>query len=527
MTFYKAVQLLLALVLVAAEVFAQPKVDIAAVAGRDKVVIAFDTTDTNANKTNAGAASVLGNMPPATVLIVPNNPPVANAGDDIVMIADGSQEVTLNGEASTDEDGEIVSYVWKIEEEEIAKGAQPTVILDKGTTSITLTVTDDEGATSTDEVKVTINEPANIAPIANAGENQILTVAKKTDSVTVSLDGSASTDEDGEIDNYSWYIDGKEIATGKKADIALGVGAYTIFLKVKDNKGLTSSDHVLITIKAPANQKPIADAGKDQLVVDENGDGFEEVQLDGSNSQDEDGNISEYEWRWELATAEDQQPLVKLAQGKHAIILTVTDENGLTASDTVVVTVKSVLPVNQVPVADAGEHQALTDEDGDGKEEIVLDGSASEDTDGTIVSYVWYDSLHKEIANGASVKLTLDTGRWNIYLKVTDDRGASAIDSTTVVINPLVFEPLSIVQEDTPVSNISTHPNPSEGLFTITSATGVRFEYYVTDTRGKVLMSQQATGKETILDMSSYASGIYYLIIQTDHGRQVCRIMVL
>ena len=88
-----------------------------------------------------------------------NQPPVANAGVDQSVTdsdGDGSQGVTLNGSASSDSDGTISSYVWKEGTTQIATGATPAVTLGVGSHSITLTVTDDAGATATDTVLVTV-----------------------------------------------------------------------------------------------------------------------------------------------------------------------------------------------------------------------------------------------------------------------------------------------------------------------------------------------------------------------------------
>ncbi len=69
----------------------------------------------------------------------------------------GSETVTLNGSASSDPDGTISSYVWKEGATQIATGATPSVNLAVGTHTITLTVTDNGGATATDTVVVTVN----------------------------------------------------------------------------------------------------------------------------------------------------------------------------------------------------------------------------------------------------------------------------------------------------------------------------------------------------------------------------------
>ncbi|MBN2007766.1 endo-1,4-beta-xylanase [candidate division KSB1 bacterium] len=89
-----------------------------------------------------------------------NQPPVANAGSDqTVTDSDnsGSESVTLNGSGSSDSDGTITSYVWTEGGNQIATGVTPSVSLAVGTHNITLTVTDNDGATDTDGVTITVN----------------------------------------------------------------------------------------------------------------------------------------------------------------------------------------------------------------------------------------------------------------------------------------------------------------------------------------------------------------------------------
>ncbi len=100
-----------------------------------------------------------------TVIIIinepPNQDPIANAGQDqSVTDSDnnGSEQITLDGSGSTDSDGTIESYVWSENGSQIATGVNPNVTLSTGQHTITLTVTDDDGATDTDTVLATINE---------------------------------------------------------------------------------------------------------------------------------------------------------------------------------------------------------------------------------------------------------------------------------------------------------------------------------------------------------------------------------
>jgi len=91
-----------------------------------------------------------------------NIPPIANAGaDQTVTDADssGGESVTLDGTASSDPDGTITAYEWKQGATLLGNTATLNVNALLGTSIYTLTVTDNEGATSTDTVQIIVNTP--------------------------------------------------------------------------------------------------------------------------------------------------------------------------------------------------------------------------------------------------------------------------------------------------------------------------------------------------------------------------------
>src|SRR4029079_11323917 len=105
-----------------------------------------------------------------------NQPPTANAGSNITMTLP-TNSTTLNG-SGTDPDGTITSCAW-------TRVSGPTTFTmgtaNAATTTLTglvqgvyvfrLTVTDNNGATGTDDVTVTVNAAPNQPPTANAGNN--------------------------------------------------------------------------------------------------------------------------------------------------------------------------------------------------------------------------------------------------------------------------------------------------------------------------------------------------------------------
>src|SRR5262249_12035692 len=127
------------------------------------------------------------------------------AGADVTITLP-TNSVTLNGSASKDPDGTIVTYAWtKI------TGPSQFSITNAGsaTTTVTglaagvyvfrLTVSDNQGATCSDDVTVTVHA-ANLTPVANAGAD--INITLPTNSTT--LNGGASTDPDGSIVKYAW-----------------------------------------------------------------------------------------------------------------------------------------------------------------------------------------------------------------------------------------------------------------------------------------------------------------------------------
>lgn len=117
------------------------------------------------------------NIHAAMSLGLSNQAPVANAGSDQTVIdgnGDGSENVTLSGSASSDADGTIVSYAWSEGGASLGSGAILTRSFAIGTHVVTLTVTDNGGATATDTVTVTVQPATDTVVITKATYNSRL-----------------------------------------------------------------------------------------------------------------------------------------------------------------------------------------------------------------------------------------------------------------------------------------------------------------------------------------------------------------
>lgn len=88
---------------------------------------------------------------------------------------------------------------------------------------------------------------------------------------------------------------------------------------------------------------------------------------------------------------------------------------------------------NFPPVANAGPDQSLTDNDNNGSETVLLNGSASSDSDGTITSYAWAEGA-SQLGTGSSLTRTFAVGLHTVTLTVTDNLGATASDSLVIEV---------------------------------------------------------------------------------------------
>ncbi len=93
-------------------------------------------------------------------------------------------------------------------------------------------------------------------PIADAGPDQTVECSGEG-SAQVTLDGSGSSDPDGDELQYTWTLGGNEIATGATPTVMLPLGVHTITLTVDDGNGGTDSDDVVVTVQD--TQAPVID----------------------------------------------------------------------------------------------------------------------------------------------------------------------------------------------------------------------------------------------------------------------------
>ena len=265
-----------------------------------------------------------------------------------------------------------------------ATSVQATFVADvRGDFVVRLTVSDGM-ATRQDTVTITTE---NTRPIADAGPDRSTPLG-----MAVLLDGSDSTDVDGDSLSYQWSLtkvpvlstaalsDPSAVSPSFVVDLP---GEYVVQLIVNDGVAASAPDTVTISTE---NTRPVADAGANQSVLQ-----GAMVSLDGTSSRDPDGDPIRYRWSLttvppgSMATLNDpasptpafvaDRPGIYLAQ------LEVDDGRLVSEPDTVIITTAT----NTVPVANAGADQT----DVPVGTVVTLDGSLSSDADGDPLTFEW------------------------------------------------------------------------------------------------------------------------------------------
>ena len=233
------------------------------------------------------------------------------------------------------------------------------------------------------------------------------------------------------------------------------------------------------------NKPPIAIAGPDQVITLPT----DSISLDGSASDDPDGKISEWLWKkisgpasFTTSSASAPKMFVKnLIAGTYQFELSVTDNAGLSASDTILIKVDD-LTTNQPPVANAGDDTTLALP----ANTINLNGSRSVDPDNNITVYAWTkiagpSSFFISNANAVQTQVAnLAQGIYKFELKVTDVEGLFARDTVQVMVSNGPPQAQACDSINRPLVNlqlkpVAVHPKPRIGMAVASSGNKIVF----------------------------------------------------
>ena len=326
-----------------------------------------------------------------------------------------------------------------------------------GTTRLTYTVTDadDNNAdTDTGTLDFDITVSANQAPTANAGDAQ--TVAEND---RVTLDGSGSSDPEGQTLTYAWTApSGSGITlsnptTAKPTFDAPAVGSdgaeYEFTLTVNDGVQASAAASVTITVKddtAPSfgtgvdDQTEVTHIAMEALALPAATGGNGDLSYALACAAGATGCTGTPALPPGLSFDAPTRTLsgTPTATGMTTLTYTVTDaDDNVTVSDASTLTFEITVGANQVPTADAGAAQTVTEGD-----LVTLDGSGSTDPEGQTLTYAW------TVPSGSGITLSSTTAAkptftaptlsadtpYTFTLTVNDGVQASAAASVTITV---------------------------------------------------------------------------------------------
>ena len=214
-------------------------------------------------------------------------------------------------------------------------------------------------------------------------------------------------------------------------------GSETITFTAEDPGLLSDSDDATFTLTA-VNDSPVVSGIPDQTIAE--GESFATINLDDYVS-DVDNGDAEINWSYSgntelVVSIADRVATVTVPNenwnGSETLTFIATDPDLLFDSDAATFTVTG--PPNLPPVADAGDNRVVYNK-------VTLDGSGSQDPDGTIVSYEWVlehkdNPAYNKTATGENPTVSdLQHGFYFVTLTVTDNLGGTATDEMLLGAN--------------------------------------------------------------------------------------------
>jgi len=272
-----------------------------------------------------------------------NQPPQARFSYSPSNPASG-ERVRFDGSGSYDPDGNIVRWEWDFDDDGNidATGRQGyNTYYGTGRTLVRLTVTDNDGASSTTSQYIRIG-PGNQSPNADFDYEP----ANPNVGDFVRFDGQLSSDPDGYINSWKWDFDGDGI-TDRSGQVVWksfsSSGSKRVRLTVQDNQGATSTIRKIVRVST-TNQSPNADFDYSPS----NPGVGETVRFDGTSSSDPDGRITSWEWDFDGDGNTDRTGSVVWygfnSSGSKRVRLTVQDNQGATAVSSKTVQVRPPQP---------------------------------------------------------------------------------------------------------------------------------------------------------------------------------------
>jgi hypothetical protein len=427
------------------------------------------------------------------ISIVSNNNYSVLAGSSVTL--DGSSSIAPTGVSS-----DALTYQWTLIEkpdtssDTISNSDKATATFTPSTTGqyrVTLEVSYGNKKSETQEIVITVNN-GNSAPVISA---TVPTTATRDQPII--LDGSASSDADGDILHHRWAFTytstqpAGSTATIQNPNQAIAsftpnsAGTYKVDYTIYDDSVSTTKTYTIKVSKPEGSENTAPVAG---IHV---GLGYSECELGASTctisgtskSYDLDGDTMTYNWSWTDADGNPKtatgssvnfgssyaQSLVGTENASYTIQLQVTDSNNA-VSNTAVHTLHVKIGANIAPVGNVTVNNSKTMVG----ESITFDGSESSDKNSDQIFWHWTlsdrpDGSTAELQNAGTSSsqptiLTDQPGIYAVQLTVSDSKGvrsSSSKNSTTSVFAKAENTPPVITSKDI---TISTYTSTAAGI---------------------------------------------------------------
>ncbi|MBF0468907.1 MAG: hypothetical protein HQK61_08485, partial [Desulfamplus sp.] len=387
-------------------------------------IITLTVTDSSGAQDTASITITVGNAPPRAEITSP---------------ADGAafafrETITFKGTGVDSEDGNlpVSSLVWTSSSSSVALGEGTSLSvnnLPSGTHTITLTVTDSEGATAKDQIVVVVGNTVPIPVITAPANNSSHSFGR-----VVAFSGTASDAEDGPLTgkSLSWSSDkdgvlgsGESFSTTK-----LSINTHVITLTATDNAGLKGTTSITVTVgDSPPEVLITSPANKSSHGVGK------PITFSGTGTDIEDGILTGENLSW----VSDQDGFLgygasltkyDLSVNTHVITLTARDSGSRTSSKSITITVGNASPAALITLpADNSTHAF--------GQSIAFTGTGTDAEDGSLTgnSLKWESSIGGFLGYGANITTDkLAVGTHIITLTATDSKGLANSDTITVKI---------------------------------------------------------------------------------------------
>ncbi|HLF26956.1 MAG TPA: PKD domain-containing protein [Anaerolineae bacterium] len=373
-----------------------------------------------------------GSASDTSLVTVENAVPSADAGSN--QTADEGQAVNFLGSFADAGWLDTHTLAWDFGDGEDANGtlAPAHTYADNGAYRVTLSVTDNDGATGSDMLTVTVS---NVAPSVDAGFDRNAVRGQP-------VDFSSAFSDPGALDTHTiaWNFGDGATAGGALSPTHMytSSGTYAVTLTVTDNDGDSGSDTLQVTV---VNVAPSVDAGADQTA-----DEGDAVQFEGAFNGP--GVLELYTVEWNFGDGRGASGALTPMHlyednGVYTVTLTVADDEGMVGSDTLQVSVNNVAPSVEAGSNGTGIEGAAVQFDGAFTDPGVSDTHA-----------ILWDFGDGETASGtlSPSHVYADDGNYLVTLTVTDDDSGSGSDTLVIAVG-----------NATPIADAGSNQTAAEG----------------------------------------------------------------